>query len=155
RGFAQKIAEEAWERPGTDFLCKAHGTGGRGVFVFTAIITAVLYNTDDLRIKDIKTLLTPEEIRKEYPASERATQVIHDTRQSAHRILHGADDRLVVVVGPCSIHDPKAALEYARKLKIQKERMVDELLIIMRVYFEKPRTTVGWKGLINDPHLDG
>ncbi len=114
-----------------------------------------MYNTDDLRIKEIRELSTPEEIRKEYPLTESATQVIHDTRQGAHRILHGADDRLVVIVGPCSIHDPKAALEYARKLKFEKNRLVDELLIVMRVYFEKPRTTVGWKGLINDPHLDG
>ena len=115
----------------------------------------MLYNTDDLRIKEIRELSTPDEIRKEFPASERATQVTHETRQSTHRVLHGADDRVVAIVGPCSIHDPKAALEYARKLKIQKERFADELLVIMRVYFEKPRTTVGWKGLINDPHLDG
>src|SRR5256885_369790 len=115
----------------------------------------MLYNTDDLRIKEIRELSTPDEIRREFPLSERATQVTHETRQAAHRILHSANDRLVVIVGPCSIHDPKAALEYAKKLKIQKERLSDELLIIMRVYFEKPRTTVGWKGLINDPHLDG
>jgi 3-deoxy-7-phosphoheptulonate synthase len=115
----------------------------------------MMYNTDDLRIKEIRELSKPDEIRKEFPASERGTQVTHETRQSTHRILHGADDRLVIIVGPCSIHDPQAALEYARKLKLQKERHAAELLIIMRVYFEKPRTTVGWKGLINDPHLDG
>src|SRR5688572_2631206 len=115
----------------------------------------MLYNTDDLRIKEIRELSTPDEIRTEFPLSECATQVTHETRQGAHRILHGADDRLIAIVGPCSIHDPKAALEYARKLKQEKDRLADDLLIIMRVYFEKPRTTVGWKGLINDPHLDG
>jgi 3-deoxy-7-phosphoheptulonate synthase len=115
----------------------------------------MLYNTDDLRIKEIRELSPPEDVRKEFPLSERATQVTHETRQGIHRILHGADDRLVAIVGPCSIHDPKAALEYARKLKTEKDRLSADLLIVMRVYFEKPRTTVGWKGLINDPHLDG
>ncbi len=115
----------------------------------------MLYNTDDLRIKEIRELSPPEEIRKEFPLSERATQITHETRQGIHRVLHGADDRLVMIVGPCSIHDPKAAMEYARKLKAEKDRLAADLLIIMRVYFEKPRTTVGWKGLINDPHLDG
>src|SRR5213592_4840857 len=111
--------------------------------------------TDDLRIKEIKEVLSPEQIRREIPVSEKAALTTLESRRGIHRILHGADDRLVVIVGPCSIHDPKAALEYARKLKTQKDRLSDELLIIMRVYFEKPRTTVGWKGLINDPHLDG
>jgi 3-deoxy-7-phosphoheptulonate synthase len=115
----------------------------------------MLYNTDDLRIKEIRELSPPEEIRKEYPPSERATQVTHEARQGIHRVLHGADDRLIAIVGPCSIHDPKAALEYALKLKAEKDRLSADLLILMRVYFEKPRTTVGWKGLINDPHLDG
>src|SRR6185503_12056595 len=115
----------------------------------------MLYNTDDLRIKEIRELSPPEEVRQAVPLSEGATQVTHETRQGIPRVLHGADDRLIAIVGPCSIHDPKAALEYAQKLKAEKDRFAAELLIVMRVYFEKPRTTVGWKGLINDPHLDG
>ena len=111
--------------------------------------------TDDLRIKEIKELLTPDRLMMEFAPTEMAAQVTSETRQAAHRILHGADDRLIVVIGPCSIHDPKSALEYARKLKAEKDRRDADLLILMRVYFEKPRTTVGWKGLINDPHLDG
>ena len=92
---------------------------------------------------------------RNFHSPSRAAQVTYDTRQAVHRVLHGADDRLLVIVGPCSIHDPKAALEYASRLKSQKDRFADDLVIVMRVYFEKPRTTVGWKGLINDPHLDG
>src|SRR5688572_8847846 len=115
----------------------------------------MFHETDDVRIKEIRELSPPDDIRRAFPISERAAQVTFDTRNAVHRILHGADDRLVVVVGPCSIHDPDAALEYAAKLKVEKDRFDDALLIVMRVYFEKPRTTVGWKGLINDPHLDG
>src|SRR5688572_5342137 len=114
-----------------------------------------MHNTDDLRIREIRELSPPDEIRKEFPPSETAAQVTFETRRAVHRVLHGADDRLLVIVGPCSIHDPKAALEYASQLKELKDRMADDLLLVMRVYFEKPRTTVGWKGLINDPHLDG
>src|SRR6266516_780835 len=113
------------------------------------------HRTDDLRIKEIKELLSPEMIREKFPLTARAAEVTYNTRREIHRILHGADDRLLVVIGPCSIHDPKAALEYAAKLKTEKDRLASELLIVMRVYFEKPRTTVGWKGLINDPYLDG
>jgi len=114
-----------------------------------------IYQTDDLRVKEFKELLAPEVIRDEFPLTERAARVTYETRHQIHRILHGADDRLLVIIGPCSIHDPKAALEYARNLKAEKERLSADLLIVMRVYFEKPRTTVGWKGLINDPRLDG
>src|SRR5215475_8973308 len=117
--------------------------------------TKRIYRTDDLRIKEIKELLPPETIRNEFPLTERASEVTYETRQEIHRILHGADDRLLVIIGPCSIHDPKAAVEYAHQLKAQKDRFQADLLIIMRLYFEKPRTTVGWKGLINDPYLDG
>lgn len=117
--------------------------------------TKKLYRTDDLRIKEIKELLPPDIIRNEFPLTERASEVTYQARHDIHRILHGADDRLLVIIGPCSIHDPKAALEYAHLLKEQRDRLQSDLLIIMRVYFEKPRTTVGWKGLINDPHLDG
>jgi 3-deoxy-7-phosphoheptulonate synthase len=114
-----------------------------------------MYNTDDLRIKEIRELSPPEDIRKEFPLTENAAQVTFETRRAVHRVLHGAEDRLLTIVGPCSIHDPRAALEYAAKLKAQKDRFADDLVVVMRVYFEKPRTTVGWKGLINDPHLDG
>jgi len=115
----------------------------------------MLYNTDDLRIKAIRELSPPEQVRKEIPLTERATEITHETRLGIHRVLRGSDDRLITIVGPCSIHDPKAALDYAAQLKSEKDRWANELLVIMRVYFEKPRTTVGWKGLINDPYLDG
>jgi 3-deoxy-7-phosphoheptulonate synthase len=113
------------------------------------------YKTDDLRIREIKELLAPAQVLREFPTNERAAQTVYETRQAIHRILHGADDRLLVIVGPCSIHDVKAAKEYAGKLKEAKQRLAVDLLVVMRVYFEKPRTTVGWKGLINDPNLDG
>ena len=109
---------------------------------------------DDVRIQEIKELVPPSHVLREYPATPTAAAVAYDTRQAIHRILYGADDRLLVVIGPCSIHDPDAALEYARKLKAEADRLKDDLLVVMRVYFEKPRTTVGWKGLINDPGLD-
>jgi 3-deoxy-7-phosphoheptulonate synthase len=111
--------------------------------------------TDDLRILDLKELVTPEELAREYACSDRASATVDDSRRAVQRILHGQDDRLIVVVGPCSIHDPAAAIEYAQRLKAQRDRLQGELEIVMRVYFEKPRTTVGWKGLINDPDLDG
>ena len=111
--------------------------------------------TDDLRIRDIQPLSTPVEVMAEHPATPRARRTVAAARDAVHRILTGADDRLVVVIGPCSIHDPKSAMEYARKLAAEQARLVDDLEVIMRVYFEKPRTTVGWKGLINDPRLDG
>ena len=118
------------------------------------VVTA-MHNTDDLRIKEIKELLPPGHVIREFPATEKAAATVFDARSAIHRILHGADDRLLVVIGPCSIHDSKAALEYARKLAAVTTRLAGDLLIVMRVYFEKPRTTVGWKGLINDPRLDG
>jgi 3-deoxy-7-phosphoheptulonate synthase len=111
--------------------------------------------TDDLRIKEIKELLTPAAVMTEFPLSESAARVTYQARQAIHNILKGEDDRLLVIIGPCSIHDPSAALDYATKLKAEKDRLDRDLLVVMRVYFEKPRTTVGWKGLINDPHLDG
>ena len=117
--------------------------------------TTTMHNTDDLRIREIKELLPPAHVVREFPATERAALTVFEARSAIHRILHGADDRLLVVVGPCSIHDPAAAMDYARKLTEVKNRLSGDLLIVMRVYFEKPRTTVGWKGLINDPRLDG
>ncbi len=113
------------------------------------------YQTDDLRIKEIKELVPPSHVLREFGLTEKAAKTVYDTRQAIHRILHGADDRLVVIFGPCSIHDVKAAKEYAERLKEMRNRLERDLLIVMRVYFEKPRTTVGWKGLINDPNLDG
>lgn len=111
--------------------------------------------TDDVRIREIKELSPPSHILRETMISERALHTTHDSRQAIHRILHGMDDRMLVVIGPCSIHDPKAALDYARRLVEQRQRHLADLEVVMRVYFEKPRTTVGWKGLINDPNLDG
>ncbi len=112
------------------------------------------YNTDDLRICGTKEVIAPVQVHTEMPISEAAAQTTALARQEIHKILAGLDDRLVVVVGPCSIHDPIAAHEYARLLKTVKDELADDLVIVMRVYFEKPRTTVGWKGLINDPDLD-
>jgi 3-deoxy-7-phosphoheptulonate synthase len=111
-------------------------------------------NTDDVRIESITELLDPEALIADLPASETAQQTVNAARTGIHNILQGADDRLVVVVGPCSIHDPKAALDYAQRLKRVADDLAQDLLVIMRVYFEKPRTIVGWKGLINDPGLD-
>ena len=116
---------------------------------------ARIHNTDDLRIREIKELLPPAHVIREFPAAETAAMTVYSARNAIHRILHGADDRLLVVVGPCSIHDPAAARDYAAQLAAVKDRFDGELVIAMRVYFEKPRTTVGWKGLINDPRLDG
>ena len=113
------------------------------------------YRTDDLRIKEIKELVSPASVLGEFAITEAAAKTVAETRQAIHRIIHGADDRLLVIAGPCSIHDVKAAKEYAGKLKDYADKASADLLVVMRVYFEKPRTTVGWKGLINDPKLDG
>jgi len=112
------------------------------------------HRTDDLRISGINPLISPAVLAYYLPLSEQASELVASTRAQADAILRGDDDRLLAVVGPCSIHDPEAAIEYAVKLKAEAERLKDDVLVIMRVYFEKPRTTVGWKGLINDPHLD-
>jgi 3-deoxy-7-phosphoheptulonate synthase len=113
------------------------------------------HRVDDVRIREIKELAPPSHAIREFPVSEAAERVTYEARQGIHGILHAADDRLLVIIGPCSIHDPKSALEYARRLAQEKVRHAADLLIVMRVYFEKPRTTVGWKGLVNDPYLDG
>jgi 3-deoxy-7-phosphoheptulonate synthase len=110
--------------------------------------------TDDLRIREMKELTPPSHLIREFPVTPAAENTAASARVALHRILHGQDDRLMVVIGPCSIHDPKAALDYARRLAAQRTRFAGELEIVMRVYFEKPRTTVGWKGLINDPYMD-
>ena len=111
-------------------------------------------NTDDVRIKRIEELAPPGHIMREFSLSESASQVTFNAREAIHRVLHDADDRLVVIIGPCSIHDPAAAIDYAKQLVVAREQYKDTLEIVMRVYFEKPRTTVGWKGLINDPDLN-
>jgi 3-deoxy-7-phosphoheptulonate synthase len=114
----------------------------------------MLKKTDDLRITEVRPLIPPAILLEELPITERVSNVVSDARQSIANVLHGRDPRLVVISGPCSIHDPKAALEYAGRLQKLAERYKNHLLIVMRSYFEKPRTSVGWKGLINDPDLD-
>jgi 3-deoxy-7-phosphoheptulonate synthase len=110
--------------------------------------------TDDLRILALHELSTPAAVISEFPRSDGAARTVAATRAAVHRILYGMEDRLIVVIGPCSVHDPVAALDYAQRLASTRQRLAKSLDIIMRVYFEKPRTTVGWKGLINDPGLD-
>jgi len=112
------------------------------------------YETDNLRIKEIIEVAPASKLHAQFPITEIAAKTVFETRQQIHDILHQQDDRLLVIIGPCSIHDPIAAMEYAGKLQALKQELKDDLLIVMRVYFEKPRTTVGWKGLINDPYLD-
>ncbi len=111
--------------------------------------------TDDVRILELKELSTPAEVIGEFPLTDAVAETVASVRRAVHGILRGQDDRLAVVIGPCSIHDPKAALDYAERLAGMRQRLGHALEIVMRVYFEKPRTTVGWKGLINDPDLDG
>lgn len=113
------------------------------------------YKIDDVRIREIKEVTSPEKLLAELPINDRSAATTYGARQAIHRILHKADDRLLVIIGPCSIHDPRAAREYAERLLAERNRHSADLEIVMRVYFEKPRTTVGWKGLINDPDLDG
>ncbi|HEY6974438.1 MAG TPA: 3-deoxy-7-phosphoheptulonate synthase, partial [Nitrospiraceae bacterium] len=111
---------------------------------------------DNQHVIEIKALPSPRTIKTKLPITDQAAALVVETREAIRRILHGQDrDRLLVIVGPCSIHDPEIAYEYAVKLKPVADTLRDRLLIVMRTYFEKPRTTVGWKGLINDPHLDG
>ena len=112
------------------------------------------YQNDDVRIKQIRELLPPVALLEKFPATDKAAFTVHQSRHAIHKILTKEDDRLLVIIGPCSIHDTKAALEYAQQLNVLRNELKDTLEIVMRVYFEKPRTTVGWKGLINDPHID-
>ncbi len=115
----------------------------------------MLTTTDDLRVTELKELSTPEQVMREIPRTLTATRTVSAARNAVHDVLKGTDDRLIVVVGPCSIHDPAAAVDYASRLAALRDSLSDRLEIVMRVYFEKPRTTVGWKGLINDPDIDG
>lgn len=119
-----------------------------------ALDTAMPYNTDDLRIRSIKELTPPAHLMHEYPLSEQASATVFRAREEIHRIMHRGDSRLLAIVGPCSIHDYDAAMEYARRLQALRLTMEPDITIVMRVYFEKPRTTVGWKGYINDPDMD-
>lgn len=112
------------------------------------------YQTDDLRIQSITEVKAPQVLHEQFPMSEKASETVYNTRHQIQQILNGEDDRILVVIGPCSIHDPIAAKEYAQRLQQQIAQHQQDLLIVMRVYFEKPRTTVGWKGLINDPNLN-
>ena len=114
-----------------------------------------MYRTQDLHVKEIVRLLTPRELKAQSPTTEAANATVARSRERVIRILRQEDPRLLVVIGPCSIHDEKGALDYATRLNALREEFADRLEIVMRVYFEKPRTTIGWKGLINDPHLDG
>ncbi len=111
--------------------------------------------TDDLRIDKIRPLIPPAILIEEIPITEEASRVVAESRLQVRDVMDGRDDRMLVIVGPCSIHDVDAAREYGQKIAAEAKRLKDDLLVVMRVYFEKPRTTVGWKGLINDPHLDG
>ena len=114
-----------------------------------------MHKTEDLRIRSFQDVVTPAALHGELPISAAAAATVHEARHEIRRILTGEDDRVLVVVGPCSIHDPEAALDYAERLRERRDALSDRLALVMRVYFEKPRTTVGWKGLINDPDLDG
>ena len=113
------------------------------------------YQTDDTRITGMEEVAAPEALIRDLPVSDQASALVFKSRQEVSEILRGQDDRLLVVIGPCSIHDPKAALEYGERLREETARFREDLKIVMRVYFEKPRTRIGWKGLVNDPHLDG
>jgi len=114
----------------------------------------MFYQTDDVRIKQIKELLPPIALLERFPATNDASKTVFEARDAIHNIYTGKDDRLLVVIGPCSIHDPESALEYGKRLVKLREKYKGSLEVVMRVYFEKPRTTVGWKGLINDPYMD-
>ena len=114
----------------------------------------MLFPTDDVRIQSIKELLPPVALLERFPITEKASETVYAGRKAIHDILNGIDQRLLVIIGPCSIHDPVAAKEYGQRLLAMREKYQDSLEIVMRVYFEKPRTRVGWKGLINDPYLD-
>ena len=118
-------------------------------------IMVIMYRTQDLHVKEIVPLLSPRALKGQQPTTDTANATVARSRERVIRILRQEDPRLLVVIGPCSIHDEKSALEYATRLNVLRKQLADRMEIIMRVYFEKPRTTIGWKGLINDPHLDG
>ncbi len=117
-------------------------------------MVSVPYQTDDLRITGVTEVVKPAQVHTDFPITDAAARTVYDARKNIHHILRQSDDRLLVVIGPCSIHDVDAALTYAKRLVAMREKYADQLEIVMRIYFEKPRTRVGWKGLINDPHID-
>ena len=127
---------------------------GDYVVKLTAQILKMMYITDNSRILSREELSTPEEITKEVPLDKESSKLIFGARRNISRVLHNLDDRIIAIVGPCSIHDPASAIEYAKLLKEFSTQVENEIVIVMRVYFEKPRTTIGWKGLINDPRID-
>jgi 3-deoxy-7-phosphoheptulonate synthase len=114
-----------------------------------------MVQTNNLNVREVTPIIAPEDLKQVFPLAASDAAFVNASRNAIKAILHGEDQRLIVVVGPCSIHDPKAAMEYAQKLAVLADRFKEKMLIVMRVYFEKPRTTVGWKGLINDPDMDG
>jgi len=124
------------------------------MMTFDNNLTGAGVAVDNLRVLGLTRLITPAQIKEQFPSEERHTRLVQESRATARAILSGEDDRLLVVVGPCSIHDPASAMDYARRLAALSREASDRYFLVMRVYFEKPRTTVGWKGLINDPHLD-
>src|SRR5690606_4274153 len=111
-------------------------------------------NTQNLRVVQAIPLTSPQRVKTDYPITDGVSEIVAASRETITRILRGDDPRFMLIVGPCSIHDEEAAIEYARRLSALAEKVADQLFIVMRVYFEKPRTTIGWKGLINDPHMD-
>ncbi len=134
------------------------GTGHfyQRIVVFPDTLSSFMHRpTQDLRITAVRPLISPEVLLEELPITAAAASLVADTRQTIVEAVHGRDPRLVVVVGPCSVHDPRAAIDYAERLKVLADRYREALVVVLRCYFEKPRTTVGWKGLINDPDLDG
>ena len=118
------------------------------------VVLQTMSTVEDLNVVSQEVLITPEELKKELPLSDAASKVVTEGRETVRNILEGKDKRIFVVIGPCSIHDPIAAIDYAKRLKVLADKVKDSIYVVMRVYFEKPRTTVGWKGLINDPHLN-
>src|SRR5512138_2371756 len=114
-----------------------------------------MYPTNNLHVLETSVMLPPDQLKAELPTTEESSALVHHSRQTIRDILHGRDPRILAIVGPCSIHDPVAALDYARRLADLRARIQDDVFVVMRVYFEKPRTTVGWKGLINDPDMNG
>jgi 3-deoxy-7-phosphoheptulonate synthase len=113
-----------------------------------------MHQTNNLRVVETSPLLPPDQLKSELPITEAVSELVYHSREAVRDVVHGRDDRILCIVGPCSIHDPVAALDYAKRLVVLRDQFAEELLVVMRVYFEKPRTTVGWKGLINDPHLN-
>src|SRR5690606_32603990 len=127
---------------------------GRRLISPPARTAHMIFKTDDLRIAGLRPLIPPAILMEELPIGEKSSETVARGREQIAAVLHGEDDRLLAIVGPCSVHDPEAALDYAHRLRAAADRHARDLLLVMRVYFEKPRTIVGWKGLINDPHLD-